>query len=528
VLATLATGQFLMTLDTSVMNVSIATVATDVGTTVTGIQTAITLYTLVMASLMITGGRVGQMIGRKRAFTLGAVIYGAGSLTTSVAPNLAILILGWSFLEGVGAALILPALVGLVAGNFAADDRTRAYGMLAAAGAAAVAVGPVLGGFMTTFASWRWVFAGEVGLVVVILGLSRVVRDTVPVDRSGGFDVAGAALSAVALASIVLGILRSAAWGLVRPVEGGPSILGLSPSIVLIIVGLALLTAFLVWEEHRLGGGRAALITPKLLRTPGLRAGLIAFFFQFLVQAGIFFCVPLFLSVALGLPAVETGVRILPLSAALVITALGIPRLFPHASPRRVCRIGFAAIAAGAVALLGALEAGAGAEVVTVPLILAGLGVGALASQLGAVTVSAVADEESAAVGGLQNTVTNLGASIGTAVAGAILISALTTSLFAELHGNPNIPASFTAKTETTLERGVPFVSDAQVRTALTDAGAPEPVIDSVIDANADARLAGLRAALAVLAILSFLAIACTGGLPAEPVTSEERQPAPA
>lgn len=524
VLGTLATGQFLMALDTSVMNVSIATVAVDVGTTVTGIQTAITLYTLVMASLMITGGRIGQMIGRKRAFTIGAVIYGAGSLTTAVAPNLAVLMIGWSLLEGIGAALILPAIVGLVAANFGAEQRTRAYGLLAAAMAAAVAVGPVLGGFMTTYASWRWVFAGEVVLVGVILVLSRSVRDAVSTEGATSFDGFGAATSALALAAIVLGILRSSAWGLVRPVEGGPSILGVSPAILMVIGGLALIGVFLGWEEHRLRTGRGVLIDPKLLRSTVLRAGLIAFFFQFLVQAGIFFCVPLFLSVALGLPAVETGIRILPLSAALVITALGIPRLLPSASPRRVCRLGFVAIATGAVSLLGALEAGAGAEVVTVPLILAGLGVGALASQLGAVTVSAVSDEESAAVGGLQNTVTNLGASIGTAVAGAILISALTTTLFTQLSDNPDIPPSVTANSEVTLERGVPFVSDEQVRTALTEAEVPEPVIETVVEANAEARLVGLRSALAVLAVLSLLAIVCTGGLPTAPFPTDRRE----
>src|SRR4051812_45821548 len=148
-----------MTLDTSVMNVSIATVAHDVGTTVTGIQTAITLYTLVMASLMITGGKVGELLGRKRAFALGCVVYGAGSLTTSLAPTLTVLIVGWSFLEGIGAALILPAIVALVAANFAQPDRPRAYGVVAASGAVAVAVGPLIGGLLTTYASWRWVFA---------------------------------------------------------------------------------------------------------------------------------------------------------------------------------------------------------------------------------------------------------------------------------------------------------------------------------------------------------------------------------
>ncbi len=165
VLFTLATAQFLMTLDSSVMNVSIAQVAKDVGTTVTGVQTAITLYTLVMATLMITGGKIGTMIGRKRAFLIGCVIYGAGSLTTAFAQNLTVLILGWSFLEGIGAALIMPAIVALVASNFPAEERPKAYGLVAAAGAVAVAAGPLIGGACTTYLTWRIVFVGEVFIV---------------------------------------------------------------------------------------------------------------------------------------------------------------------------------------------------------------------------------------------------------------------------------------------------------------------------------------------------------------------------
>src|SRR6478609_7890200 len=151
VLLTLASGQFLMTLDSSVMNVSIAQVAKDVGTTITGVQTAITFYTLVMATMMITGGKIGTMIGHRRAFAIGCVIYGAGSLTTSLAPSLAVLILGWSVLEGIGAALIMPAIVALVASNFGASERPRAYGLVASAGAIAVAAGPLIGGFFTTY-----------------------------------------------------------------------------------------------------------------------------------------------------------------------------------------------------------------------------------------------------------------------------------------------------------------------------------------------------------------------------------------
>jgi MFS family permease len=155
VLLTLAAGQFLTTLDSSVMNVSIATVAKDVGTDVTGIQTAITLYTLVMASLMITGGKIGQLVGRKRTFPIGCVIYGSGSFIIAISKSLAVLIVGWSCLEGIGAALILPAIVALVAANFPAPGRPRAYGLVASAGAIAVAAGPLIGGLFTTYLSWR-------------------------------------------------------------------------------------------------------------------------------------------------------------------------------------------------------------------------------------------------------------------------------------------------------------------------------------------------------------------------------------
>src|SRR5215467_5506427 len=318
VLLTLASAQFLMTLDSSVMNVSIATVAKDVGTTVTGIQTAITFYTLVMASLMITGGKLGQILGRKRAFAIGCVIYGCGSLTTALAPNLAVLLAGWSVLEGVGAALIMPAIVALVASNFGRSERPRAYGLVAAAGAIAVAAGPLIGGLFTTYASWRWVFAGEVLIVVVILVMTRQITDT-PAERGARLDVVGTVLSALGLGLIVYGILRSGTWGFVQLKPGAPSWLGLSPVFWLILGGGIVLRLFSWWESRRLRRGEAVLVDPAMLRNRVLRGGLIAFCFQYLLQAGLFFVVPLFLSVALGLSAVATGVRLLPLSVTLLL-----------------------------------------------------------------------------------------------------------------------------------------------------------------------------------------------------------------
>jgi MFS family permease len=523
VLLTLASAQFLMTLDSSVMNVSIATVAKDVGTTVTGIQTAITMYTLVMASLMITGGKVGQILGRKRAFAIGCVIYGCGSFTTAISTNLAILMIGWSLLEGIGAALIMPAIVALVASNFAQSERPRAYGLVASAGAIAVAAGPLIGGLLTTYASWRWVFAGEVLVVIVILGLVRRMADT-PADRGTKLDYVGTALSALGLGLVVYGILRSGTWGFVTPKPGAPEWIGLSPVIWLILGGGCVLAAFLAWERWRRDHGKAALLDPAMLRNAVLRGGLTAFFFQYVLQAGLFFCVPLFLSVALGLSAVATGVRLLPLSLTLLLAAVGVPRFFPNASPRLVVRVGFFALFAGIVVLVAALDAGAGPEIITWPMLLCGLGVGALASQLGAVTVSAVPDEESGEVGGLQNTLTNLGASIGTALAGAVLISALTSSFFTGIKDNPAVPDELTSHAQVQLTSGVPFISDADLEQALDDAGVQGSTADAIVDENSDARLAGLRAALSLLAVLALIALYFAGNIPTQQPTGSKAE----
>jgi len=502
-LLTLAAGQFLMTLDSSVMNVSIATVAKDVGTTVTGIQTAITLYTLVMATLMITGGKLGQILGRKRAFAIGCVIYGTGSLVTAIAPSLIVLILGWSFLEGIGAALILPAIVALVASNFGRDQRPRAYGLVAAAGAIAVAAGPLIGGLFTTYASWRWVFAGEVAVVLVILTLTRRMADAPP-EAQVHLDMVGTVLSAAGLALIVFGVLKAGEWGFVQPKPSAPTWLGLSPSAWLILGGGAVVVLFIMWEYHQLDRGGEPLINPAILRNRTLQGGLIAFFLQYLLQAGVFFTVPLFLSVALGLSAIATGVRLLPLSITLLLAAVGIPKLFPQVSPRRVVRWGFICLWVGIVVFVAALHAGAGPEIVTWPMLLVGLGIGALASQLGSVTVSSVPDEQAGEVGGLQNTITNLGASLGTALAGAVLISTLTTSFLNGIQSNPAVPDRVKSEAPVKLAAGIPFVSDAQLRAALDEAGVPQDTANAIVDENSKARLDALRAALAVLGLVGL------------------------
>jgi EmrB/QacA subfamily drug resistance transporter len=518
VLITLAAAQFLMTLDSSVMNVSIAAVAHDLGTTVTGIQTAITLYTLVMAMFMITGGKIGGLAGRRRAFSIGCVIYGCGSLTTSLAPNVGVLILGWSFLEGIGAVLIMPAIVALVASNFGPTERPRAFGLVMSAGAMAVAAGPLIGGLVTTYLSWRWVFVGEVLVVAVVLMLARRVADAPPTHRPH-LDLVGTVLSALGLGLFVFGVLRSSTWGWVQPKPGAPSLFGLSATVWLVLAGGTVVFGFLAWERRQVARRAEPLVDPAMFENRQLRGGLTIFFFQYLLQGGLFFVVPLFLSVALGLTALQTGVRLLPLSVTLLLAAAGIPRLWPKASPRRVTQVGLLALLGGIVSLLAGLDAGAGAEVTTWPMLLAGLGIGALASQLGAVTVSSVPDEQSSEVGGLQNTFTNLGASLGTALAGSVLIASLTAAFLSGIAQNPAVPKEVTTQATTQLASGAPFISDAQLQLALDKAGVPAKTSAAIVDENATARVKALRASLAVLAFLSVLSLFFSRRIPMEQPT---------
>jgi MFS family permease len=513
VLLTLAAAQFLMALDSSVMNVSIATVAEDLDTTITGIQSAIVLYTLVMAMLMVTGGKIGSIIGRKRAFTIGLVIYCSGSLTTALAPNLGVLLFGWSLLEGIGAALIMPAIVALVAGNFPPEGRPRAYGLVGAAGAIAIAVGPLIGGLATTYASWRWVFAGEVVVGAGIFLFSRRIVDA-PVTKRAHLDLLGSLLWALGMGLAIFGVLFSSDWGWILPAEGGPSILGMSPVIWLILGGLVAIRLFMQHVRRLDAAGGEPLVTPAIFANRQMTGGLVMFFFQFVVMMGLFFVIPLYLSVALGLSAIDTGLKITPLSVMMLVAAAGIPKFFPAASPRRVVESGMVAAVAGIVVLFSAMDVNASAAIVTVPLMLIGAGMGALASQLGAVTVSAVPDEQSPEVGGLQNTASQFGASLGTALAGAILIGALTASFLSGIEQNPDVPKGISDQATVELSAGVPFVSDAQLETALQDAGVDAETTQAVLDVNEQARVDGLRSALALLALIGVIALFFTKRIP--------------
>ncbi len=373
---------------------------------------------------------------------IGLVIYAVGSFTTAIAPNLAVLLIGWSLLEGIGAALIMPAIVALVASNFPPEKRSAAYGMVAAAGAVAVAAGPLIGGAVTTYASWRYVFVGEVVMVLAILAVLRKVQRRRTEAEPNRPD----RLAAVRHRARPVRLRRAAVQrvGLGDPEAGRALLLNVSLTIWCIAVGLLVVYGFLRWEsrlealnaEDPRGPATAGAARP-CSRNEQLTGGLSMFFAQFMIQAGAFFAVPLFLSVVLGLNALQTGVRLVPLSIALLITAIGIPKVWPRANPRRVVRIGLLLMIVGIGFLVAGMDPDADAAVLNIPMVLMGLGLGALASQLGAVTVSAVSQKETAEVGGLQNTATNLGASMGTALIGSVLIATLSSVALAGVADSP-------------------------------------------------------------------------------------------
>jgi MFS family permease len=529
----LAITQFLMTVDSTVMNVSISALVEDLDTTVTAIQAVITSYTLVMAASMITGGKLGDILGRRRALRIGLVVYAAGSGLTAISPNVVVLFLGWSVLEGLGAALIMPTVTALVAGNFTGQQRARAYGLIAASAAVAVAAGPIIGGFVTANFSWRWVFAVEVLIAIGILIGSARIPD-VAVEERPKLDGVGALLSAVGLAMIVLGVLQSSSWGWITPripsgPDATPQIAGISLTAWLIVAGLFALWMLTVWLDHRKTRGQAPLFDPVLLENRQLRGGLSVLLTQYLVSSGLFFTVPLFLTIVLGLDAFETGIKMLPLSLALILVAPAVPRFAPHASPRRVARFGLLLLVGAALLLaflLGEYPADAG--IVTVPFLLLGAGLGLLASQLGNVIVSSEPVESSGEVGGLQYTAQNLGASLGTALIGAVVIGTLATQLLQGIEESPTVSDQVEQAASIRLEAGVEFVSDAQLEEALAETPIPPEEQQAIVAANSEARIEALQFAMVAVAVVALLGLFPTRRLPSKALKSAETTADPA
>ncbi len=516
-LVALATAQFVMVLDQSVMNVSISTLVADFDTTVTTIQTVITLYCLTMAMFMLTGGKIGDIVGRRRAFTIGLVIYGCGSLITALAPTVAVLTLGWSILEGLGAALVMPALVALIAGNYEGKERNVAYAVIGGVAGAGIAIGPILGGWATTELSWRVVFLGEVVLVLFILAMTRLIGDAARPGPKPRLDIVGTALSASGLGLIVLGVLQSSTWGWVQPKDSPIEPLGFSLTLFVIAFGGVLLWAFTAWQRHREATGRDPLVHLSLVRIPPLRAGLIGLLSQNLILMGIFFTVPLYLQLVLGFDALETGVKMLPVSIAMFVASAIGARLAGKYSVRGVVRAGLWVTLASVVVLLATIQPTLDDSMFAISMAGLGIGMGLLASQLGKVVQASVDASGRGEAGGLQFTGQQLGSSLGVALIGAVVLSGLTSNFVENISTDVRISAQVSEQVSTAVASGIDFVSSDQVAAAATDAGLDQSTTTALVESYEEAQLEALKAGLLGAALLALLSLPFTRELPHEP-----------
>ncbi|HEY2766874.1 MAG TPA: MFS transporter [Solirubrobacteraceae bacterium] len=522
-LALLGAAQFVMVLDTTVMNVSITQVVHDLHTTVESVQAAITLYALVMAALMLSGAKLGDIWGRRRAFQIGLAIYGVGSLTTALSGGIAALLVGWSLIEGLGAVLVIPAIAALVATNFEGSERAVAYAALGGITGAAVAAGPLIGGFVTTALTWRVVFAAETVTVIALLPFCRRLGDAPP-QPDLRFDRLGATLSALGLGLIVFGILQSSKWGLFTPRAapeiGGHKITPLGFSVVpfLIAAGAIVLGIFARVERRLVERGDPPLLAPDLLQIPRLRAGASMLVAQQLIIAGTFFVLPLYLQLVLGKDALETGIAILPVSITMILGALAGPRLAQRSSPRRVVQAGLALLCAGLLGLQAAIEPSLSGWQWTVAIAGFGGGMGLVVSQLGNVIMSSVGPERVSESGGVQGAAQNLGSSLGTALIGAVLLTGLLNGFQSRVTDNPALPPAAQQQALHATEEGISMTTPAAVEKAARDAGLPPTQVAAVTHSYSDAQLDALKNALLSASFFALIGLWFTRRLPSEPL----------
>jgi EmrB/QacA subfamily drug resistance transporter len=520
VLAVLAAAQFLMVLDQAVMNVAISQLVEDFDTTVTTIQAVIALYALVMAGLMLTGGKLGDIFGRRRVFAVGLVIYGIGSGLTAASWSVPSLMFGWSILEGIGAALVLPALVALVAGTYRDRDRAVAYGVLGGVAGAGIAVGPILGGWVTTDFTWRYVFIGEVVVAIGILLGTRLMAEPERAPGKPTLDWVGSVLSASGLAVLVFGVLQASNWGWLAPRSSPITPFGFSLTPFVIAAGGALIAAFVSWERRREARGEEPLLHLDLLKIPSLRGGVAMFLAQNLVLMGIFFTIPLFLQIVQGLDALETGIRMLPASVGLFVSAIVGSALATRFAPKPLVRAGLALVFVSTLLLMGTIEPELDNASFLFAMGVLGVGMGLVVSQLGNVVQSAIGDKQRSEAGGLQNTAQQLGSSLGTALLGAIVITGLITAFTTNVADDPQISDRVEQQVEVQLSAGGSFVPSDEVREAAKSERLSPRTTDALVSHYEDAQLEALKLAFLVAALLVLASLWSTRRLPTERLTA--------
>ena len=486
----LAAAMFVLVVDTSLMNVSISAVVRDLGTTVSGVQSVIALEALVSAAFIMLSSKIGDLIGRKRAFVLGLLGYAIGALSMVLSQTLVPIIIFWAIFGGLGASLLLPSMQSLIHGNFEGAARKKVYALVGAAAAIAAAVGPLLGGFITTYLSWRVGFALEIVVIaVVLLGMGAVKDVSFTGDRR--IDVGGAVLSVLGMGGIVLGIL---AW------QEGAEAVG-----VLIAVGAVSLAAFAWWLRRRKRQGKVALIDPDLFKSPNFRLGISAQTLQQIALGGLMISLPIFLQMVLEYNALQAGLSLAPLSLSMFFIALLAGRRAGDRRPSTIIRVGFALVAIGVFATIPIVPRADSGLWLAIPLIVAGCGLGLLVSQLNNYTLAPVSEERVSEAAGVNSAGGSFGLSFGLALAGGVMLAALAIAFTNFAESSTVLDPAEQQQVAQALQEDAQVLTNTQLDALIVNQ--PPDVEAEIIRINTEVRPLALQVALLVPLVASLLGL---------------------
>jgi EmrB/QacA subfamily drug resistance transporter len=486
----LAMAMFVLVVDTSMMNVSISAVVRDLGTTVSGVQSAIALEALVSAAFILIGSKVGDLFGRKRAYVLGLLGYAIGALAMTLAQGLTAIIIFWAIIGGIGASLLLPAMQSLIHGNFEGNAQRRVYALVGAAAAIAAAVGPLLGGFITTFLSWRVGFALEAVIIAVVLSGIKLVRD-VPYTGPREIDALGAILSVVGMGGVVLSIL---VWQ-----EGGESVGAL------LVIGLAGLIGFALWLRRRKRAGQPTLIDPGLFSSKGFRLGISQQMLQQISLGGMMIALPIYLQMVLEYDALGAGLSLAPLSLTMFAIAMLAGKRAGRRRPSVIIRTGFLLLVIGAGALIPIVPRAESGWYLLPALTVAGAGLGLLVSQLNNYTLAPISEERVSEAAGVNSAAGSFGLSFGLAFAGAIMLATLSVSFTQLADSSTVLPPDAKQQVAQVLEEDAQVLSNTQLEELL--ATQPEDIRKEIIRINTEARPLSLQVALLVPVLAGLIGL---------------------
>jgi MFS family permease len=484
----LAAAMFVLVVDTSLMNVSISAVVHDLHTTVSSVQSAIALEALVSAAFILINSKVGDLIGRKRAFVLGLLGYAAGALAMVLAQSLTAIIVFWAIIGGLGASLLLPAMQSLIHGNFEGAAQKKTYALVGAAAAIAAAVGPLLGGFLTTYLSWRVGFGLELVVIAVVLSQVGRLKD-VPYTGERQIDSVGAGLSVVGMGGVVLGIL---VWQ-----ESGDYV------VLLIAIGALALWALARWLVRRRHEGKVTLLDPDLFRLPNFRTGVTGQMLQNITLGGAMIALPIFLQIKLEYNAMQTGLSLAPLSLTMFAVAILAGRKAGRRRPAIIIRTGFLLSTIGLAVIIPIVPRAHTGWYLVIPLMITGAGLGLLVSQLNNYTLAPIDEEHISEAAGVNSAAGSFGLSFGLAVAGGVLLATLSLAFTTKTNASPVIPSAQQHQIAKTLEHDAQVVSNTQLAKQLADES--PPVRDAILKINTDSTNLALQVALLIPILAGLL-----------------------